>query len=90
MNEEILQTIRDTIKETVNGKIDSIEEKLDEHNEKHEADMVIINKHLEETRPIIEAYRGFNTAGNLIKWLAGVGTAIGVLWIIVRTWITGK
>lgn len=75
---EILETIRQTIKETVNGKIDHLKEIIEEHNEKHEKDMADI-------KPIIQAYQGFNTAGNLVKWVAGVGTAVGVLWMISKS-----
>lgn len=70
------------IKSTVNGKIDAIEKKIDQHNFKHEADLVEIKEHIAETKPVIEAYKGLNTAGNLVKWIAGVGTAIGVLWVM--------
>lgn len=94
MDSDTLQTIRETIEKTVkvvvNGKIDVISEKIDIHNEKHEADMAEVRKHIQETKPILEAYRGFNTAGELIKWVAGVGTAVGVLWLMIRTWITGR
>ena len=71
------------IQRTVNGKIDKLNDKMEEHNRIHEAHMETVVKHMEETKPILEAYRGFNTAGELIKWIAGVGTALGVLWLMV-------
>ena len=85
MTEEALQVIRDTIKETVNGKVDHIRELMETHNTRHEADMVEVRKHIEKVAPIIEAYSGFNSAGNLVKWVAGVGTAIGVLWMMLKS-----
>lgn len=82
MNETDISFLREeiakTIKTTVNGKIDRLTELVEEHNRKHEKDM-------EDIKPIIEAYQGFNTAGNLVKWIAGVGTAIGVLWITLMS-----
>ena len=85
MNEEVLQVIRDTIKETVNGKIDHLREMMEEHNEKHERDMVEVKEHIEKTTPMIEAFNSVSIVGNGIKWIAGVGTAIGVLWILFTT-----
>lgn len=85
MDEKALQVIRDTIKETVNGKIDHLRELMESHNERHEQDMVDVKKHIEKVTPIVEAYNGFNSAGNLVKWVAGVGTALGVLWIMIKS-----
>lgn len=85
MTEEALQVIRETIKETVNGKIDRIKELVELHNERHEQDMLEVKKHIEKVTPIVEAYNGFNTAGNLVKWVAGVGTALGVLWMMIKS-----
>lgn len=84
MTEEALQVIRDTIKETVNGKIDRIKDLVELHNKRHEQDMLEVKKHIEKVTPIVEAYNGFNSAGNLVKWMAGVGTAIGVLWMMFK------
>lgn len=87
--DDIRKTIEEAVGKSidakVNGKIDRLSEKIDQHNAKHEEDLVEIKEHMAETRPIIEAYKGFNTAGNLVKWMAGVGTAIGVLWIMIRS-----
>lgn len=95
--EHIMDSLKETIKETVNGKIDAMRKDLNEHNTRHEAYFEQVKEymkktdgHIEETKPILEAYRGFNTAGELIKWVAGVGTAIGILWLILKQWITGK
>lgn len=78
MEPEVLDVIRQTIKETVNGKIDRLKEIIEEHNAKHEKDMA-------EIKPIIEAFNGVSIAGNGIKWVAGVGTAIGILWMISKS-----
>lgn len=74
----------EAIEITVNGKIRNLTKLVEEHNTKHEADYRVVKEHIEATRPIIEAYKGFNTAGNLVKWVAGVGTAVGVLWIMIK------
>jgi len=72
------------IQKTVNGKIDKLNDKMEEHNRVHESHMQVVVKHMEETKPILEAYKGASTIGNLVKWLAGLGTAVGVLWAIIR------
>lgn len=76
----IKSTIEESVKVNVNGKIDDLTRLVTEHNERHEADMVLVRDHMEETKPILEAYKGFNSAGNLVKWVAGVGTAVAGLW----------
>lgn len=88
--DQFLERIETTIDKKVNGKIDRLEKKLEAHNERHEAHFAEVksymektDKHIEETKPIIEAYRGVNTVGNLVKWVAGVGTALGVLWVML-------
>lgn len=78
----IKEQIAETIKVVVNGKIDRLREMVEEHNEKHERDMVDVKEHIEKTTPIIEAYNSVSIVGNGIKWIAGVGTAIGVLWLM--------
>lgn len=75
----------EAIQTTVNGKIDSIRQLVETHNQNHERDMTEVREHIKETKPILEAYKGFNTAGNLVKWVAGVGTAVGVLWMFIKS-----
>lgn len=84
MDEKILEAIRQTIKETVNGKIDRLKDLMEEHNRKHEEDMVEVKEHMIKTTPIIEAFNGINTVGNMVKWIAGVGTAVGVIWLFIK------
>ena len=78
-------TIETKIDSKVNGKIDSLRDLVLDHNEKHEAGMKEVREHIVEGKPILETYRGFNSVGNLVKWVAGVGTAIGVIWLMVRS-----
>lgn len=80
----VKSTVPEEIQKKVNGKIDRLTQLMETHNAKHEADMIEVRKHMAEVGPILETYRGFSTTGNLIKWVAGVGTAIGVLWILFK------
>lgn len=92
--QKLTEGVIETIEKVVNGKIDRLEKKLDDHNIRHEAHfqevrgfMEETNAHMAETKPIIQAYHGFNTAGELVKWVAGVGTAVGVLFLLLRQWL---
>lgn len=78
MEDAIIKQIQETIKTTVNGKIDSISAKIDEHNSKHEADMVRI-------LPVLEAYESAQNGGRLALKIAGVGTVLGTAWITAKT-----
>lgn len=78
--------IEDVIKSTVNGKIDRLTDKVDQHNAKHEEDMRDVREHIEQTRPIIEAYQGGKALGELAKWIAGAGAAI----LVITSWLNGK
>ncbi|RJQ33893.1 hypothetical protein C4568_03770 [Candidatus Parcubacteria bacterium] len=80
MTPEDREAIVAVIKETVNGKIDRLNDKMDRHNEIHEQDMKEVRAHIEETKPIIVAYQGGRVLGELIKWLAGVGAAVLLVW----------
>jgi hypothetical protein len=88
---------RETIERTVNGKIDRLSRKVEgiadnqtAHNLSHENDMIAVRQHIQAVSPILIEYKERKAAGDfvkrngeLIRWLAGVGTAIGVLWIMV-------
>lgn len=78
--------IEDVIKSTVNGKIDRLTDKVDQHNAKHEEDMRDVREHIEQTRPIIEAYQGGKAIGNLVKWVAAVGAAF----VVIQGWLAGR
>lgn len=84
MTPEDREAIIAVIKQTVNGKIDRIESKIDLHNARHEEDMQEVKAHIEEVKPILDAYNGSKVLGNLIKWLASVGVAAALLygWVI--------
>lgn len=75
----------EAIQTTVNGKIEAIRQLVETHNQNHERDMIEVKEHIQKVTPIVEAYNGFNSAGNLVKWVAGVGTAIGVLWMFIKS-----
>ena len=78
--------IENVIKTTVNGKIDRLTDKVDQHHAKHEEDMRDVREHIEQTRPIIEAYQGGKALGSLAKWVAGVGAAL----IVIMGWLNGR
>ena len=80
MSPEDREAIVAVIKETVNGKIDRLTDKMDEHNRTHETDMKEVRAHIEETKPIIDAYKGSKVLGEFIKWVAGVGAALLLVW----------
>lgn len=82
----IQDIITTSIATTVNGKIDRLTEKVDHHHTKHEEDMKDVREHMEQTRPIIEAYQGGKAIGGLAKWVAGVGAAV----LIISGWLSGK
>lgn len=75
-------SIEEVIKKTVNGKIDRLTELMTIHNDKHEKDMCEVRGHIEEVRPILQAYEGGKTLGNFLKWFGGVVTAGGVIWAL--------
>lgn len=84
MSEEDLKKIQDTIISTVNGKIDRLHEKVDAHNTQHEQDMTEVKEHIKKVEPILEAYTGGIALGGLVKWSAGVITAVGVVWLSIK------
>lgn len=88
MTEEILQAIREeiaqSIKINVNGKIDRIENKMDNHNLSHENDMARI-------MPVIEAYENnerrledAKATGKFIGGAIAFGTAVGMLYLTIK------
>lgn len=84
MTEEDVKRIEETIRKTVNGKIDSLHEKVDRHNERHEEDMTEVREHIKKVEPILEAYNGMGALGSLMKWLSGVVVSVGILWLAVK------
>ena len=81
---DLKEDLKSVIQDKVNGKIDRIERKLDEHNVRHEAivaDILPIIKEYKD-RQIRDAF--LKEAGERIKWIAGVGTAIGIVWLFIK------
>lgn len=66
MRDEITVSVKAAVKEMVNGKLDP--------NSPTFA-MKDIYQHMEETRPLLEAYKGSKMLGELIKWLGGIALA---------------
>ena len=82
--ERLLDCVRDTIEKKVNGRIEALHTKVDEHNSKHEEDMDIVKEHMKKVEPILEAYTGGKALGGLVKWAAGVITAVGIVWLAIK------
>ena len=89
MTDSDIRIIQETIVKTVNGKIDRLHENINEHNKKHENDMLEVREHMASVKPILDEYQEREAArayakktGDGIKWLAGVVAAIGALWIV--------
>lgn len=78
-NEEQMKILCDSVeavvRKTVNGKIDDLRNKMDAHNTKHEADMVLVRNHIKRVEPYLQGAKGVKLAGDAIKWVAGVGIA---------------
>lgn len=83
LENKITEALVKTIKETVNGKIDRLHEKVDAHNASHEADMKEVKGHIEEVKPILEAYNGTKAVGNLIKWVGGIILTVAATWALI-------
>lgn len=86
MTPEDRKAIEDVIRATVNGKIDAINAKIDQHNERHEDDMKDVKEHIEKTRPIVEGLQGAKVIESALKWLAGVAAA----YIVIKSLFTGN
>lgn len=82
--ERLLDCVRDTIEKKVNGRIEALHIKVDEHNTKHEQDMEEVKEHIKSVQPILEAYTGGKALGGLVKWVAGVITAVGIVWLAIK------
>lgn len=78
------ETIEKVVRVTVNGKIDGIKEDIRQHNERHEADMVLVRDHIQEVQPYLQGAAGVRFLGNGLKWVAGVGTALFALWYAIK------
>ena len=65
------------IKETVNGKIDTISNKLDDHITTHDSFM-------KDVKPILQAYQGGKTFGDLLKWMGGIILTVSAAWLAIK------
>lgn len=70
------------VRKTVNGKIDNLTDLVQDHNEKHERDMLEVREHMTDVKPILEAYNGTKALGNLVKWVGGIVLTVGAVWAI--------
>lgn len=75
---KILQdSVADAIRLTVNGKIDSLNEKLDQHIVEHKADA-------EEIKSFLELKRGALVLGHLGKWLKDMTVYVFIGWELLK------
>jgi hypothetical protein len=70
--QKIIIALQDTIDKKVNGKINRLDEKLDEYI-KHDMEWK------ETVQPVIEAYQAVNNIGTFVQWFSKVILAIGVI-----------
>ncbi len=82
--ERTRETIAIAIKDVVNGKIDRLSTKIDEHNAKHEQDMVRIMPALESFEEWQRDKEVAAKSGKIVLWLAAFVTAVGSAWLIIR------
>lgn len=69
----IKNSVETSVKETVNGKINRLDEKLDNY-------IAADTKWKEEkVEPLIDAHRTIKNVANFLKWIAGVLAAIGLI-----------
>ena len=90
ITKNLSEKLVETVKVTVNGKIDALHIKVDAHNERHEADMVEVRKHMQDVKPYLDGARGVKVLGDGAKLLAGWVGALGVLWIAFKGLIPFK
>ena len=81
--DRIEKTIDRKIETKVNGGVVHLTELVNEHNAKHEADMKEVREHIEEVKPILEAYNGTKAIGNLAKWVGGIIITVAAAWAII-------
>lgn len=71
------------IEKYVNGGIRALNQKMEDHNKVHEADMKEVRGHMSDVRPILEAYNGTKAVGNLIKWIGGIILTVAATWALI-------
>lgn len=75
--------IQETIQKTVNGKIDGLKEDVRKHNERHEADMLLVREHMKVVEPYLQGATAMKALGNGLKWLGGIVAA----WLVIKGFI---
>lgn len=70
------------IEKYVNGGIRDLRKLVEEHNTKHEADMVEVREHIAVTKPIIEAYTTGKNSITFIKWISGIVVTVAAAWAL--------
>lgn len=69
---QLEKSVKETIEKTVNGKINRLDQKLDEYI-KHDMEWK------ETVQPVIDAYTTVNKVGSFVQWISKVILAIGVI-----------
>lgn len=69
---QLEKSVKETIEKTVNGKINRLDQKLDEYI-KHDLEWK------ETVQPVIDAYLVANKVGSFVQWISKVILAIGVI-----------
>lgn len=74
--------IKVAVKETVNGKLDP--ESPTYALKGIDARMAVIQTHMDETKEIMEAFRGVKAIGEMAKWISGVGVALAAMYALIK------
>lgn len=80
----------EAVERFVNGKIRDLTALVKEHNAKHEADMADLKPIIVEYKERVAARSYAKKVGDTVKWTAGLATAIGVLWMALKSIIKGQ
>jgi len=86
MSDEILHAVKEAVREEmkiqVNGKLDPSSPTFalkDIYRFMEET-----RTHMDETKAIMEAFKGVKAIGELVKWVSGVGLAIAGMYALIR------
>lgn len=75
--EQLKQHVAETIKITVNGKIDKLNDKIDNYIKED-------NEWKEKAEPVIEMGINARGASAAVLWIAGIVIAVGGAWLMIR------
>ena len=76
--ERVAPEIREEIGTTVNGKIDKLQKKVDDMDDR-------LEHHMDDVGPFLQGWKGAKVIGNMLKWIAGLVIAIGGAIAVVST-----